>query len=64
MSKGILISDDENGWHCNCGAWNSSDKRYCSECNAKNENEMKIPSSIKDDTENINFRFPKRIISY
>ena len=59
------MDENENNWRCDCGAWNSPEVRRCEECNQqKDENEVKVPSSIKDDTENINFRFPKRIISY
>ena len=66
------MNDYENVlWHCQCGILNSKDDIYC-ECGRKNAeetetaeiSERKIPSSVKDITENMNFRFPRRIVPY
>ncbi len=64
MSEGGIVFDqsdsgDEKSWYCSCGTLNLSEDKYCSNCGEKKD-DMKIPSL----TENMNFRFPKRIIPY
>lgn len=62
------IKNDEDGWWCDeCGIKNSREDTHCYKCDNKKpgeEDEMKILSSTKDITENMNFRFPKRTIPY
>lgn len=68
MSEGIIIS--ESFWHCGCGVLNFNDQNLCGECGKertldpgegeKEEEDEKIPSM----TENMNLRFPRRIIPY
>ena len=67
MSDGVEIV--ESFWHCECGILNFNDQNRCSECGKKRtpdpggekeDEDEKIPSL----TENMNFRFPKRIIPY
>ena len=63
-------ADDDN-WRCDndeCRNLNSNEKIRCSECGEKRtvdiEDEIKTSSSVKDITENMNFRFPRRTIPY
>jgi hypothetical protein len=61
------MNENENSWRCDCGVLNSIEEKDCGGCDNKkpvDEDEIKIPSSIKDITENMHFRFPKRIIPY
>ncbi len=69
MSEGIiLISSEENGWRCDdCGVLNSVESRRCEECGNREEYEEesdKEKYKTSSLTENMIFRFPKRIIPY
>ncbi len=62
MSEGIVLKGDSENWYCSCGTQNSSEDRHCDNCEGKREekDDAEIPSL----TENMNFKFPKRIIPY
>ena len=65
MSEGMILNkNDGESWYCSCGTLNLSENRRCDSCGEKNNEEEKEEGNVPSLTDNMNFRFPKRIIPY
>ena len=53
-----MKNNEENGWHCLCGEWNSNDQEFCGGCEKtkKESEEIEISSSPT--------KKPKRMVPY